>query len=83
MSKTGLNRRSPSLPSYISEFLVTVQRLLVLTPDVSSPSTKTIDENSDVCDDNMDSNEGLKDPGRGARHRPEEPWSKSHLLQFK
>ena len=34
-----------------------------------------MDENYDVRDDYKDGNEGLKDPGRQERRRPDEPWS--------
>ena len=34
-----------------------------------------MDENYDVCDDYKDGNEGLKDPGRQERRRPDEPTS--------
>ena len=34
-----------------------------------------MDENYDVRDDYKDGNEGLKDPGRQERRRPDELWS--------
>ena len=34
-----------------------------------------MDENYDVRDDYEDGNEGLKDPGRQERRRPDELWS--------
>ena len=40
----------------------------------SSPSTKAMNENQEVRDDYQDGNEGLKDPERRGRRRPEEPW---------
>ena len=33
-----------------------------------------MDENKDVHDDEKDRNEGLTDPGRRERRRPEAPW---------
>ena len=72
-SSVGLRRTSTSSPSWISKILDIVLRLLVLIPDVCSPRTNTIDKNKDVHDDYKDGNEGLKDPGRQGRRRPEEP----------
>ena len=43
-----MNQTSPSL---ISNIGVTLLMLLVLIPDVGSPSTKTMDENLNVRDD--------------------------------
>ena len=46
----------------------------VFMSEVSSPTTKAMDENKDVPNDSKDGNEGFEDPGRRARRRPEEPW---------